>query len=45
MDIACIELVSIIHPNGNIIDDHTHASHELVYCLSGGGSVEINYKK
>lgn len=39
------KIVSIYHPNGLLGNDHTHAYHEMVYCLEGRGTVHIRGKK
>lgn len=39
------KIVSIYHPNGFFGNDHTHAYHEMVYCLEGSGSVHIRGEK
>ncbi len=45
MKIICKKLVSINHPNGFCIEQHTHPWHEFVYCLEGKGRVTIADKK
>jgi len=39
------KIVSVYHPNGFFGNDHTHAYHEMVYCLEGGGLVHIRGQK
>ncbi len=45
MKACCKKLVSIYHPNGSYVDKHSHAYHELVYCIEGKGSASIGDKK
>ncbi len=41
MKASCKKLYSIIHPNGFAIMRHSHADHELVYCIEGKGTAVI----
>ncbi len=41
MSAVCKKLYSITHPNGFSIMKHSHADHELVYCIEGEGSAVI----
>ncbi len=45
MRAVCKKLYSITHPNGFAIAGHTHADHELVYCIEGRGSVVIGNQR
>lgn len=45
MKIKCHKLVSIYQPNGSSIRNHTHKYHELVYCIEGNGTVQIENNK
>ncbi len=35
------QIFSVYHPNGFDGNEHTHAYHEIVYCLEGNGFVDI----
>ena len=39
------KLVSVFHPNGFISKEHTHAQHEMVYCVKGTGNAFIRDQK
>lgn len=45
MKAYCEKLVSIYHPNGSYVDKHSHAHHELVYCIEGKGYASVGNKK
>ena len=45
MKVTCKNLVSICHTDGFIMKKHTHSSHELVYCLEGQGTAQIENQK
>ena len=45
MKVECNELVEVFHQSGCFVDWHTHNHNELVYCLEGKGSVNINGKR
>jgi AraC family transcriptional activator of pobA len=39
------QIFSVYHPNGFDGNVHTHANHEIVYCLEGNGYVDIQGKR